>query len=90
MSVSTIYVSSEGQIPIPKELCTVHNWQPGQELVAIAVGDGILIKPKQKPFPQTALEQVAGCLVYDGPAKTLDEMDEAIAQGIKEQWNDIT
>ena len=85
--MSTIYLSSEGQIPIPQELCAAHNWQAGQELVAIAVGDGILLKPK-KPFPETTLEQVAGCLAYDGPDKTIEEMEEAIAQGFREQWND--
>ncbi|NET48917.1 MAG: AbrB/MazE/SpoVT family DNA-binding domain-containing protein [Merismopedia sp. SIO2A8] len=89
MSVITIYLSSEGQISIPEELWAVHNWKEGQELVAIALGDGILLKPK-KPFPETTLAQVAGCLAYDGPGKTLEEMEDAIAQEIKEQWNDCS
>ena len=78
MAANTIILTDEGQIPIPDELCAVHNWQAGQELVAIAVGDGILLKPKKTPFSRTTLEQVAGCLVYDGPAKTLDEMEDAM------------
>ena len=33
-------------------------------------GDGILLKPVE-PFPHTSLEEVAGCLKYSGPAKSL-------------------
>ncbi len=32
---------------IPKSLREAYHWEPGQELVAIAVGDGILLKPKK-------------------------------------------
>lgn len=46
-----------------------------QELIAIDVGNGILLKPK-KPFQETTLEQVAGCLKYRGP--NLDELEGAI------------
>ncbi len=49
----------EGQVTLPKALCTAQHWEVGQELIAIAVGDGILLKPK-KPFPTTTLAQVAG------------------------------
>lgn len=40
---------------------------------------------KQK-FPRTSVEQVAGFLPYHGTAKTIREMNEAIANGISEQW----
>jgi len=33
----------------------------------------------------SALDAVAGCLKWSGPAKTIEEMDEAIARGAKEQ-----
>ncbi|MCU0567567.1 MAG: AbrB family transcriptional regulator [Oculatellaceae cyanobacterium Prado106] len=64
-----------------------HHWAEGQELVVMDVGDGILLKPKN-PFPPTTLDQVAGCLNYQGPPKTLEEMEDAIRQGVMEQWND--
>lgn len=78
------HVSSEGQVTIPKALRDAHHWEAGQELIAIAVGDGILLKPK-KPFPQTTLEQVAGYLKYEGKPKSLDELEDAIRQGVMEQ-----
>ncbi len=80
-------LSSKGQVIIPKALRAAHHWEAGQELIAIDVGDGILLKPK-KPFLQTTLAQVAGCLKYRGKPKSLDELENAICQGVIEQWHD--
>lgn len=80
-------LSSKGQIIIPKALRAARHWEAGQELISIDVGDGILLKPK-KPFPQTTLAQVAGCLNYRGKPKRLDELDDAIRQGVLEQWRE--
>lgn len=77
-------LSSEGQIIIPQSLCAARQWEAGQELIAIDVGDGILLKSK-KPFSSTTIEQVAGCLKYNGQPKSLDEIERAIYQGAIEQ-----
>lgn len=79
-------LSSKGQVIIPKALRAAHRWAVGQELVAIDVGDGILLKPR-KPFEGTTLEEVAGCLKYRGKPKSLDELENAICQGVVEQWH---
>ncbi len=83
--METTKLSSKGQVIIPKKLRDAHHWLAGQELIAIDTGDGILLKPKQ-PFKETKLVDVAGCLLYEGKAKTLAEMDDAIRQGVLEQW----
>lgn len=83
------HLSNQGQVKIPKTLRDAHHWQAGQELIAIEVGDGILLKPK-KPFPATTLGQVAGCLKYRGKPKSLNELENAIRQGILEQWHDFS
>ncbi|PIG93953.1 AbrB/MazE/SpoVT family DNA-binding domain-containing protein [Gloeocapsopsis sp. IPPAS B-1203] len=80
-------LSSKGQVIIPKALRAAHHWEVGQELIAIDVGDGILLKPK-KPFAETTLAQVAGCLSYQGKLKSLDELEDAIRQGVIQQWHD--
>jgi len=80
-------LSSKGQVIIPEALRAAHNWEAGQELVAIDVGNGILLKLK-KPFPETTLDQVAGCLKYRGKPKSLDEIEDAIRQGVMEYWHD--
>ncbi len=79
----TTRLSSKGQIIIPKPIRTAHNWRPGQKLKVIDTDDGVLLKPVE-PFPKTSLEEVAGCLKYSGPAKSLAEMEEAICKGAKE------
>ncbi len=85
--METTKLSSKGQVIIPKSLRTAHHWEVGQELVAIDMGDGILLKPK-KPFSETTLEDVAGCLKYQGPPKSLVDMEDAIRQGVEELWHD--
>jgi AbrB family looped-hinge helix DNA binding protein len=85
--METTRLSSKGQVIIPRALRTAHRWEAGQELIAIDVGDGILLKPK-KAFPETSLEEVAGCLKYAGKPKSLDDLEDAIRLGIMEQWHD--
>ena len=82
--METTKLSSEGQITVPQSLR--EQWEDGQELIIISIGDGILLKPK-KMFSETKLDEVAGCLNYQGKVKTIEEMDQAIAQGIQQSWN---
>jgi AbrB family looped-hinge helix DNA binding protein len=82
--MDTTKLSSKGQVIIPKTLRDAYRWETGQEFAIIDVGDGILLQPK-RPFPLTRLEDVVGSLPYDGPAKTIEEMEQAIAKGIKAQ-----
>ena len=79
-------LSNQGQITIPQRLIDQYYWEDGQELIIINLGDGILLKPK-KTFPETKLDDVAGCLNYQGKAKTIEEMNQAIGKGIEELWN---
>lgn len=81
--MKTTRMSSKGQVIIPKALRESHHWEEGQELIAIDMGDGILLKPK-KPFPETTLDRVAGCLKYRGTPKSLEDMEDAIRQGVEE------
>ena len=83
--MDTIKISDMGKITIPATIQNHVHWQDGQELRVIYSGDGILLKPK-KIFPPTKLEDVAGCLDFQGQPKTLKEIEQAIALGIQEQW----
>ena len=85
--METIKLLSKGEVIIPQSLRKVHHWQVGQELIAINMGDGILLKPK-KPFAETTLNDVAGCLKYQGIPKTNEDIEDAIRQGVKEWQND--
>ncbi len=85
--MATTVLSSKGQVIIPSPIRTAHQWEPGQRFDAIDTGDGVLLKPAG-PFPKTDIKEVASCLRYNGPAKTVEEMNEAIARGAKESSND--
>ncbi|AFZ25150.1 transcriptional regulator, AbrB family [Cylindrospermum stagnale PCC 7417] len=67
-------LSVQGQVIIPQSLRESHHWNAGQEFVIIDMGDGILLKPKN-PFPETKLDDVAGCLKYYDKPKTLEDIN---------------
>ncbi len=77
-------LSGQGEVMIPAAARSAHHWQPGMELIIIETAEGILLKPK-KPFAKTSLSEAAGCLRYTGKAKTLEEMEAAIARGVRER-----
>ena len=83
----TTRLSSKGQVIIPKHLRDANQWEPGQEFVVYETEGGILLKAK-RPFPATTLDEVAGSLRYHGPAKSIEEMEEAIRLGAAEQMDD--
>jgi AbrB family looped-hinge helix DNA binding protein len=83
-------LSSKGQVIIPKSSRDTHHWEAGQELVVIDTDEGVLLKPARTVAP-ASLEELAGCLKYTGPARTLEDMERAIQQGaqqIREEADD--
>ncbi|MBO0350356.1 AbrB/MazE/SpoVT family DNA-binding domain-containing protein [Phormidium pseudopriestleyi FRX01] len=82
-----IKVSETGQVIIPPEMRKNYPLEVGTEIILTDTGKGILIQPKS-PFFTTTLNEVAGCLKYQGPPKTLEDMEAAIRQGIQGQWHD--
>jgi AbrB family looped-hinge helix DNA binding protein len=80
--VETTRLSSKGQIIIPKWLRDLYQWESGLEFIVIDTGQGILLKPTY-PFEPSTLEEVAGSLAYEGPARTVEEMDAAIQRAIQ-------
>lgn len=85
--METTRLSSKGQIIIPKALRDAYQWMPGLEFVVIDTGQGLLLKP-YRPFEPTTLDDVAGCLPYDGRPQTIEEMDEAIRLAVTEREHD--
>lgn len=83
--METTRLSSKGQVILPKAFRDAHNWKSGQEFVVVDTPKGILLKPRQV-FEPTKLDDVAGCLAYQGIPKSLDEINAAISKGVKAQW----
>lgn len=80
-------LSSKGQLIIPKAVRDAHGWQPGLEFIVIDSARGLLLIPRRQIEP-TTLADVAGCLKFDGQAKTGEEIDEALRRGVREDWHD--
>jgi len=75
-------LSPKGQVILPKAVRQAHGWPPGTEFSVEEFQDGVLLRPLRL-FQPTRLEDVFGCLRHEGPAKTLQEMEEAIAEEVR-------
>jgi len=80
----TSRLSTKGQLIIPKEIRDRHGWRPGKELILEDRGDEVVLR-SSLVLPETSLEDLVGCTGYKGPRRSLEEMEEAIARGAKEQ-----
>jgi AbrB family looped-hinge helix DNA binding protein len=87
--MASVKLSSKGQLIIPKSIRDNYHWETGQELNLIDTGNGILLQAKA-PFTESKLSDVAGCLQYAGKPKSIDEMNMAIAEGLKAQFHDCS
>jgi AbrB family looped-hinge helix DNA binding protein len=84
--METTRLSTKGQVIIPKDIRQAKNWRAGQELEVRLTKDGVLLKPRS-PFPETRIEDVAGCLWRPGmKAKTDAEIKAGLRKAIREAW----
>lgn len=81
-------LSSKGQVIIPKAVRDRHGWRPGTELEVEDRGDAVVLRPAAL-FPPTTFEEVRGCLKYDGPPVTVEEMDQAIEREARRMWEEF-
>ena len=79
---TTTTVSTKGQVILPHAIRRKRHWNAGTKLIVEDTPEGVLLKAAPL-FPPTRLEDVYGCLKYDGPAKTIEEMDAAIQEEVK-------
>ena len=71
--MSTVTVSTTGQVVIPKEIRDALHWETGVELTLTAVGNGILLKETPKKHGKR-LEDLRGMLKHDGPPIPIEEL----------------
>ena len=81
----TTRLSTKGQLILPKDIRVSRAWGPGTEFSVEATEDGIFLRPTAR-FPVTTLDEVAGCLRYEGVPKTIEEMDAAIGREVKRRY----
>ncbi len=73
----TTTVSTKGQVILPKAIRRALRWEAGTRLTVENTPEGVLLKP-EPVFAETRLEEVFGCLAYQGTPKTLEEMDAGV------------
>jgi AbrB family looped-hinge helix DNA binding protein len=78
----TTTVSTKGQVILPKVVRQRRHWEPGTRLVVEETADGVLLR-RARVFPETRPADVYGSLRYEGPPKTLEEMDAGIVAEVK-------
>ena len=78
----TTVVSTKGQVILPKAIRERRRWPAGTRLTVEETESGVVLKPAQT-FADTTIDSVFGSLAYEGPAKSIAEMDAAIAAEAK-------
>ncbi len=71
--MSRTRLSSKGQVIIPKDVRDRHGWKPGAELDVEDRGDAVVLRAA-RAFPRKTVAQVYGCLKYEGPPLTIEQM----------------
>lgn len=78
----TTVVSTKGQVILPKAIRDQLRWRAGTKLTVESTPDGVVLTATPV-FPPTTMNDVFGSLRYDGPAKSIEEMDAAVAAAFK-------
>ena len=82
--METTRLSTKGQIILPKNIRTSRAWEPGTEFTVEESGDGILLRPAGR-FPETDLDEIAGCLRSKRKPKTPAQMRTAIGREVNQR-----
>jgi len=78
----TTTVSAKGQVVLPKPIRRALRWNKGTRLMVENTPDGVTLK-RVPVFPRTRVEDVFGCVAYDGPPKSLEEMEAGIVAEVR-------
>ncbi|MFT8877614.1 MAG: AbrB/MazE/SpoVT family DNA-binding domain-containing protein [Gluconobacter potus] len=81
----TTTVSTKGQVILPKALREARHWSAGTRLVVEESDAGIVLRPDAAIFQSTRPEDVFGMLAVSGNAKSLEEMDAAITEEVRDR-----
>lgn len=73
-------LSTKGQVVLPKDVRESLGLSSGAEL-EVEVRDGLVIL---RPIRRTSVDDLLGMLPWSGEPKSLEDMEDAIAQGARE------
>lgn len=79
---STTILSTNGHIILPKAIRDQRGWTAGTTFTVEETADGVVLRTAPA-FPPTRLEDVFGCLPAPATAKTIGDMDTAVADDVR-------
>ena len=88
--MSRTRLSSKGQIVIPKDVRDVVRWTPGAELDVAVDGNVVTIRQVERTLrlpTSEEVDRVAGVLKYNGPPKTLEDIDRELTESFRKDWS---
>lgn len=83
MHASTV-VSEKGQVVLPKAMRDALRWAAGTRLAVRDTPDGLLLTAIAPAKTRNA-RSVAGCTGYSGPARSIEDMNDAIRKGMAQR-----
>jgi AbrB family looped-hinge helix DNA binding protein len=87
MMTAQTKMSGKGQVVIPKAVREALNWPPGTQLEVERLGGAVTLRPAATKQGQLTLEEfIARRPKYEGPPKSLEEIDEAMAGAMAEHF----
>ncbi|MET0605941.1 MAG: AbrB/MazE/SpoVT family DNA-binding domain-containing protein [Beijerinckiaceae bacterium] len=83
--MTTTRLSSKGQVIIPKAVRQSKRWAAGTELTVEERPEGVLLRPASSKR-KYSIDDLYGVLKYDGPPKSLADMERGIDEAMQERW----
>ena len=70
-------LSTKGQLIIPRPILDRLDWPPGTRLEIDVRGDRVVLR-RPTAVPRCEPEEAYGCLAWDGPPLSVENLDEAV------------
>lgn len=78
-------LSTKGRVTLPKSVREACRWEAGTEL-EVSVRDGGVFLTPQPIRKRYTIDDLCGFLPYEGPPKTLEDMQRGIDEAMAERW----
>jgi bifunctional DNA-binding transcriptional regulator/antitoxin component of YhaV-PrlF toxin-antitoxin module len=70
---------------VPKPIRDALRWHAGTELI-VEPGEDYFVVRRDRQLRPTTIDEVAGCLKYDGPPVSVEDMERAVEEELEERW----
>jgi AbrB family looped-hinge helix DNA binding protein len=84
--MSSVSVSSKGQVVIPKDLRERLGIRAGTRLEVSEVAGEVRMRLARRPGKTATLEEGVGLARYMGPPKTIEEMNAGVRRHFRRTW----